>query len=178
VSDGWFVVNARDGAWLTNEHFGSVCIFESDDFVLRGRPDLEEQIFPQLGFTLRVIAPGQSIGFYHAETMQENFLVLRGECMVVIEDEERPLRAWDFVHCPADAAHVFIGTGEEPCVLVAVGSRNADAKTVYRRSEVALRHDAGAETETSSAAEAYAGRREWRPVHHARWDELPWTENR
>ena len=100
TTPGWFCVNARDVAWLTNEDFGGVCIFESDDFVLDGRPDLEEQTFAQLGFTLRVLMPGKPNGMYHAETDEEDFLVLSGECLLLIEDEERRLRAWDFVHCP------------------------------------------------------------------------------
>lgn len=176
VTEGWFVVNARDAAWLTNDYFRSDCIFEADDFVLRGRPDLAEQTFPQLGFALRVLSPGRSLGFYHAETDQEDFLVLMGECVLVIEDQERPLLAWDFVHCPPDTGHVFVGAGEGPCVILCVGARTADSKTVYRRSEVARRHGASVETETSSGAEAYAGFGEWRLERPECWNELPWAE--
>ncbi len=175
VAAGWFVVNARDAAWLTNDSFGSVTIFESDDFVLRGRPDLDEQMFPQLGFTLRVISPGQSIGRFHAETDQEDFLVLRGECVLVVEDEERRLRAWDFVHCPPDTGHVFVAAGDGPCVILAVGGRTGDSKTVYRPSTLARRHAASVEVETSSSAEAYAGCGEWRFERPGCWDELPWA---
>ena len=114
TTPGWFCVNARDVAWLTNDDFGGVCIFESDDFVLDGRPDLEEQTFTQLGFTLRVLMPGKPNGMYHAETDEEDFLVLSGECLLLIEDEERHLRAWDFVHCPrATRAHLR-GRGRRP----------------------------------------------------------------
>lgn len=178
VSPGWFVVNARDAAWVTNDHFHGVCIFESDDFVFQGRPDLEEQNFPQLGFTLRVLSPGHSLGFYHAESDQEDFLVLRGECILVIEEEERRLRAWDFVHCPPDTGHVFVGAGDGPCVLLAVGARTAGGTTTtYRRSERALGYGAGVETETTSGAEAYQGIREWRLKHPEHWDALPWVED-
>lgn len=176
VTEGWFVANAREAAWLTNDYFGGVCIFEADDFVLRGRPDLAEQTFPQLGFTLRVISPGQPSTMYHAETNQEDFLVLRGECVLLVEGEERPLRAWDFAHCPPGTAHAFVGAGEGPCVILAVGARTEDSKTVYRRSELARRHGAGVETETSSGAEAYAGYGEWRLERPGRWNELPWAE--
>ncbi len=176
VTPGWFIVNARDSAWLTNDNFGSVCIFEADDFVLRGRPELEEQTFPQVGVTLRVLAPGQSIGRYHAETDQENFLVLRGECVLIVEEEERRLRAWDFVHCPPGTGHVFVGAGEGPCVILAVGGRTDRSRTTYRRSDLAGRHGASVESETGSSKEAYAGCGEWRHERPARWDELPWAE--
>ena len=39
VTPGWFVVNTADAAWVTNEVYGGVCIFESDDFVDRFRPE-------------------------------------------------------------------------------------------------------------------------------------------
>src|SRR5438132_7897121 len=99
VSDGWFVVNVRDAAWLTNDAFGARCVFEASRPVLRARPDLSVQTFAELGFTLQIIEPGQPSGMYHAESGQENFLVLAGECLLVVEGEERRLRAWDFVHC-------------------------------------------------------------------------------
>ena len=90
VSEGWFVVNARDAAWLTNETFGGVCIFESDDFVLRERPDLEPVEVEGAGFTLARDQTGQASGLYHAETKtQEDFLVVAGECIVLIEEQER-----------------------------------------------------------------------------------------
>jgi uncharacterized cupin superfamily protein len=176
VTEGWFVVNARDAAWLTNDSFGGVCIFEADDLVLRGRPDLAEQTFPELGVTLRVISPGQPSTMYHAETNQEDFLVLRGECVLLIEGEERPLRAWDFVHCSPGTAHTFVGAGEGPCVILATGRRTDDSKTVYRRSELARSRGAGVETETSSGAEAYAPFGDWRLERPEGWSELPWAE--
>ena len=79
VTPGWFVVNAADAAWVTNDAYCGVCIFESDEFVLRGRPDLTEYVKPDAGFTLRVLPPGNPVGLYHAESVQEDFLVLRGE---------------------------------------------------------------------------------------------------
>ena len=100
VTPGWFVVNAREAAWMNNDQTESCCIFESDDFVLRGRPDLTQYEKPGAGFVLRVLRPGRPTSMYHAESVQEDFLVLMGECVLIIEDEERHLRAWDFVHCP------------------------------------------------------------------------------
>ena len=91
VTDGWFVVGIADAPWVTNEALGAACVFEGDDAP-----------FPDVGFTLHVLQPGQANGMYHREANQEDFLVLAGECLLLIEGEERPLRAWDFVHCPAD----------------------------------------------------------------------------
>ena len=97
ATEGWFAVNIRDAAWVTNEAFGADCIFEGDE--LR---------FAQVGYTVCVLQPGQPNGMYHSETDQENFLVLAGECLLLVEGEERPLRAWDFVHCPPGTQHIFV----------------------------------------------------------------------
>ncbi|TMK33571.1 MAG: cupin domain-containing protein [Actinobacteria bacterium] len=175
VTDGWFVVNVREAAWLTNEAFGARCVFEADRRVLRTRPDLDVQRFADVGFTLAVVAPGQPSGLYHAESNQENFLVLAGECVSIVEDEERPLRAWDFVHCPPGTAHVFVGSGDGPCVILMTGRRTDEKSIVYPRSEVARRHGAGVETETNSPSEAYAPFPHWQPGRRDRWTGLPWA---
>ena len=100
VSPGWFVVNVTEAAWLRHDAFGGRCVFESNGRVLAERPDAEPQMFAEIGFTLAVLEPGKPTGMYHAESGQEDFLVLAGECLLLIEEQERPLRAWDFVHCP------------------------------------------------------------------------------
>jgi uncharacterized cupin superfamily protein len=171
VSPGWFVVNARDAAWVTNPEFGGVCIFESDDFVLRGRPDLDEYVKPDAGFTLRVVPPGKPSSLYHAESVQEDFLVLQGECVLIVEDQERPLRPWDFVHCPSRTAHTFVATGARPCVLLASGNRRDDLERVYVRSKAALRHDASVAADSPNQP----ARGEWRVERPGRWAELPWS---
>jgi uncharacterized cupin superfamily protein len=175
VSEGWLVVNVRDAAWLTNEAFGACCIFESSGPVLRRRPDLPAQRFADVGFKLHVVQPGQATGMYHAETNQEDFLVLAGECLLLVEGEERPLRAWDFVHCPPGTAHAFVGAGDGPCVIFMTGARTREKGIVYPRSELALRHGAGVETETSSPNEAYARFPHWQPERPERWDGPPWA---
>ncbi|HEX9350031.1 MAG TPA: cupin domain-containing protein [Gaiellaceae bacterium] len=114
VTEGWFVVNVRDTAWITSDAFGAACPFEANMPVLRERSDLPEQKFADLGFKLAVIAPGQASGLYHAESNQEDFLVLAGECLLIVEGEERRLQAWDFVHCPPGTEHVFVGAGKAP----------------------------------------------------------------
>jgi uncharacterized cupin superfamily protein len=162
VTDGWFVVSVPEAAWVTNEVRGDACVFEGDDVS-----------FPELGFTIAVLRPGESGGRYHREVNQEDFLVLAGECILLIEGEERRLRAWDFVHCPPYTDHAFVGAGDGPCVIFMVGARKG-REIVYPRAELALRHGAGVETETTSPAEAYAGLPEWKPGPPESWAGLPW----
>jgi uncharacterized cupin superfamily protein len=148
---GWFVVNARDAVWEVNERLGDGCIFESD-----------EARFEQIGYDLHVLEPGQPNGLYHREANQEDFLVLSGECLLLVEGEERPLKAWDFVHCPPGTEHIFVGAGEGPCLIFMVGARSRRGIR-YTRSGVAAEHDACVETETSSPRTAYQGFPDWRP---------------
>jgi uncharacterized cupin superfamily protein len=168
ATDGWFVVNIRDAAWVTNEYFADACIFEGDDAP-----------FAQLGFTLGVLEPGRPSGLYHREANQEDFLVLAGECILIVEGEERPLRAWDFVHCPPDTEHIFVGAGAGPCLIFMIGGRKGwpGKGIVYPRSEPALRHGAGVETETTVPAEAYAQFPRWKNGRPKTWDGMPWSAN-
>jgi uncharacterized cupin superfamily protein len=175
TSPGWFVVNTADAAWMRHEAFGGRCVFESSPRVLSERPDLTPQFFRQLGFTLAVLEPGKPSGMYHAESNQEDFLVLSGTCTLIIEDEERDLRAWDFVHCPPHVTHVFVGTGDAPCVIFMAGRRDETRTIVYPRSEVARQHDAGVETETDDPREAYARFGHWRAGRPEGWADLPWV---
>jgi mannose-6-phosphate isomerase-like protein (cupin superfamily) len=113
VTDGWFVVNVRDAEWWTvgGEDSGADCPFESE----------EHSGFSQLGIRLHIVQPGEPSGVYHAEPDQEAFLVLSGECRLLVEGEERLLRAWDFFHCPPRTEHIFVGAGEGPCVILMAG---------------------------------------------------------
>jgi uncharacterized cupin superfamily protein len=162
VTDGWFVVNVRDAAWVKNDAFASACIIEGDDVS-----------FPQVGFTLGVLEPGKPSGMYHHETNQEDFLVLAGECILLVEGEERRLRAWDFVHCPPGTDHIFVGAGDGPCLVFMTGARTEPKHTVYPRSELALDHGAGVETETDQSSEAYAAFPKWQPGRPD-GQKLPW----
>jgi uncharacterized cupin superfamily protein len=151
ASEGWFAVNVREAAWVTSEKFGAACIFEGG-----AAP------FAQVGYTLCVLEPGQPNGLYHREGDQEDFLVLSGECVLIVEGQERRLGAWDFVHCPPLTDHIFVGAGDGPCVIFMAGARTHSGKTMYVRDEVALRHGAGVETETPNSKEAYAPFAPWR----------------
>jgi uncharacterized cupin superfamily protein len=168
AGEGWFVLNARDATWRRHDTFGASTRFES-----------LEAPFDQLGVCLRVLQPGQPNGLYHREAGQEDFLVVAGECLLVVEGRERRLGPWDFVHCPPGTEHIFVGAGDGPCVLVMTGSRPVEhpfpEDIVYPRSELAASHGASAAVETCSPPEAYAP---YGPTQHGRpayWDELPWS---
>jgi uncharacterized cupin superfamily protein len=150
ATEGWFAINVRDAAWVRNEAMGDACIFEG-----------EAVPFGQIGYTLQVLQPGQPSGMYHREDDQEDFLVLSGECLAIVEGVERPLRAWDFLHCPPGTEHIFVGAGDGPCVIFMAGARANRGSAVYTRNEVALRHGAGVEREVTSGA--YDGMPKWRP---------------
>jgi uncharacterized cupin superfamily protein len=160
----WFVVNARDAHWRKHETFGASCRFEGP-----------ETQFPQLGVNLRVLRPGQPNCLYHAESLQEDFLVLAGECLVLVDGEERRLEAWDFVHCPPGTEHVFVGAGDGPCVILMAGARDPDEQLLYPVSELARRYGASAEQETSSPEEAYASFPPPKDERPEDWEELPWA---
>jgi uncharacterized cupin superfamily protein len=87
--------------------------------------------------------------------VQEGFLVLSGECTLIVEEEERPLRQWDYFHCPADTRHVIVGAGDGPCAVLMVGAR-PDVGIRYPVSEVAAKYGASVAKETADPDEAYA----------------------
>jgi uncharacterized cupin superfamily protein len=140
---GWFVLNAGDAAWVDGP-FGAYTALEG-----------AEHRFAELGINLAVLQPGQPNCYFHAEDNQEDFLVLDGECLLIVEGEERPLRRWDFVHCPPWTEHVFVGAGARPCLLLSVGAR-AGSQVVYPVSDVARRHGAGVAERTDDPSVAYA----------------------
>jgi uncharacterized cupin superfamily protein len=145
--DGWFVLNARDARWNYSEGRGAYCRFE-------GEPE-----FSQLGIHLVTLAPGEPMSMYHWEADQEDFLVLSGEALLIADGEERPLRQWDFVHCPAGMNHVIVGAGDSQCLVLAVGARDKSTGPewgAYPVDEAALRHGAGVDEETTDPEEAYA----------------------
>jgi mannose-6-phosphate isomerase-like protein (cupin superfamily) len=157
AGEGWFVLNARAARWRHRGGRGESLRFEGD------------AVFPQVGINLVVLEPGQPMAMYHWETDQEDFLVLSGEALLVVEGQERPLRQWDFVHCPAGTKHVIVGAGDTPCAVLAVGAREHHTTRApggamegaadwgaYTVDEAALRHGAGVEEETTDPERAYA----------------------
>ena len=144
-SGGWYVVNARETRWVGTED------------MWRGAWIEPEEEWPALGCHLTVLDPGKPMARYHGESNQEEFLIVEGEATLLIEGEERPLRKWDFVHCPPWTEHVLVGAGDGPCVIVAVSTREPDSRVRYVASELARKYDASPEQDTESPAEAYRG---------------------
>jgi uncharacterized cupin superfamily protein len=147
TGNGWYVVNARDTRWYHAEGRGAFCDLEGD------------QNYTQVGINVQHLGAGEAMAMYHWEADQEDFLVVSGEALLIVEGQERPLRAWDFVHCPPRTKHVIVGAGGG-CVVVAVGARIDSVDNPdwggYTVDEVALRHEAGVEQETTVPDEAYA----------------------
>ncbi len=162
--EGWFVLNARDARWLDGRgpdggpSRGVICRWEGDP------------VFPQVGINVAVLAPGETRGLYHWEADQEDLLVLAGEALLIVEGEERRLRQWDLVHCPAGTRHIIVAAGEAPCLLLAVGARtrsNGPGWGAYTVDEAALRHGVGVEQETTDVREAYARFGERHPTRYS-----------
>lgn len=142
--EGWFIVNAGAARWRHNEQFGSYCSFEG------------EARFPHVGVNIHVLEPGQPACMYHREDQQEDFLVLSGRCLLLVDEQERELRQWDFFHAAPGTNHVFVGAGDGACAILMLGRRDPDTKIVYPRSELAAKHQCSVETETPNPREAYA----------------------
>jgi uncharacterized cupin superfamily protein len=154
VGEGWFVLNVRDARWFDGGELGGLYTsFEG-----------ENARFPQLGVGIGILRPGQANALYHGEDAQESFLVLAGECLLLVEGEERLLRAWDFVHCPPWTEHIFVGAGDGPCLVLGVGARRPGRGLRFPVSELALKHGAGVQVETSDSREAYAAFGEPTPI--------------
>ncbi|HLY85320.1 MAG TPA: cupin domain-containing protein [Gaiellaceae bacterium] len=152
----WFVRNIRDLQWRERPSRGFVTELVDDDSA-------------QVGANLFVLRPGESMSMYHWEADQEGFLVLSGEALLILEDEEHPLRQWDYFHCPASVPHTIVGTGSGPAAILALGARQhqeGQGWGGYPYSEVAMKHDASAEEETTSAKIAYARFPESRPAEY------------
>jgi uncharacterized cupin superfamily protein len=146
TSDGWFVLNLSDSLAVRNEEKGGAM------YPL----EPQEAPFGDFGARVRVLWPGDPNALYHSESAQEGFLVLSGECTLIVEEEERPLRQWDYVHCPAETRHVFVGAGEGPCAILMIGARPEVETLLYPASEVAAKYGASASKETEEPDEAYA----------------------
>ncbi len=142
--DGWFVVNIKEAQWGKHPAFGLRCNFQ------------KEAPFPDVGINLFVVEPGMANCRYHRESAQENFLVLSGRCKLLVNGEERELKTWDFVHCPPGVTHVFVGAGDGPCALLAVGHRKAGGTELfYPESELARKFGAEAPEPTPDPRVAY-----------------------
>lgn len=151
--DAPFVVNIADAPSRSHPRRATIIDFESDDAP-----------WPDTGVNIQIMQPGQPNCRYHSEPVQEDFLVLYGQCIAIVDNQERSLRQWDFLHCPAGVEHVFVGAGDGPCAVLMIGSRRKD-EAHYPVNEVAAKYDASVSSETDEPAEAYAD-----------WRQEPWSE--
>lgn len=158
TSAGWFIHNLADALAVRFQQGGALYPLEPRDAPFR-----------DLGVNVRVLWPGDANALYHHEDAQEGFLVLAGECTLIVEEQERSLRQWDYFHCPPGTRHVILGAGDTPSVVLMIGARRAKELFGYPVSAVAAKYGASVSKETSDPDEAYAGRPdEFEPVH------LPW----
>jgi uncharacterized cupin superfamily protein len=157
---GWFVLNAQDARWLDRGSRGKAMTFE-------GEPGFE-----QYGVNLFVLGPGEPMSMYHWEADQEDFFVVSGEALLIVEGDERPLRQWDLVHTPAGVPHTIVGAGSGPAVILAMGARahqEGEEWGAYPFDEAAMRYDASAERETNKPEEAYARFPKGQPTTYGGW---------
>ena len=145
--DEHFIINVADAPALSHSQRGTMIDFEPD-----------EAPWPDTGVNIQMLQPGQPNCRYHFEPVQEDFLVLHGECIVILDGEERTMRQWDFLHCPAGTPHVFVGGGDGPCAVLMIGSRREETAH-YPVSEVAAKYGASVAEATDDPAAAYA---DWR----------------
>jgi uncharacterized cupin superfamily protein len=143
----WYVRNVAAGEWRVNEKFGARTMLVPHE--------------SQVGARVHVLEPGKPSTLYHRESQQEGFLVVEGECLLIVEGEERPLRQWDYFHCAPGVTHGFVGAGDGPCVMVTLGARNENGSILYARDETALARGAGVEQDTDTPSEAYAPFPKW-----------------
>ncbi len=143
--------STRATQWWERKGRGMLCEFEGAGF--------EGAAVSCKSGSTSPFSRGEPMAMYHRETDQEDFLVLAGEALAIVEGEERPLRQWDFVHCPPGTSHVIIGAGEQPCLVLAIGARDRSRSPdwgAYTVDEAAQRRGAGVERETTDANKAYA----------------------
>jgi uncharacterized cupin superfamily protein len=144
--EGWFIINVAEAAWQTTPGGGTWSLLEPED-----------RRFGQFGIGVHVLPPGEAPGFYHWESDQEGFLVLDGECVAIVEGQERRMARWDFLHCPPGTRHILVGAaGERPCAVLMVGARTPGKLVKYPADPVAARHGASVARDAEHAREAYA----------------------
>ncbi|MHC4513530.1 MAG: cupin domain-containing protein [Planctomycetota bacterium] len=154
----WFVTNVKDATWVRSPEFGMRCVFEARD-----------ALFKSTGVGIAVLEPGKPACRYHRENAQEDFLVLSGECLLLVCGEERRLQAWDFVHCAPGVDHVFVGAGDGPSVVVMIGDRPQGHELFYPNSELARKHGAETAEPSSDPLVAYAGAKAFEPCDAPDW---------
>ena len=144
--DGWFVVNAADTRSYKHPSAGQYISFENRD----------RHPFEHYGIGIHLLWPGQASAMYHAESNQESFMVLEGECLLLVEGEERLMKKWDFFHCAPGTRHITTGAGDGPCAILMVGARLPDEEIEYPHDPVAEKHGAQSPVPTPDPKVAYS----------------------
>jgi uncharacterized cupin superfamily protein len=163
ATEGWFVLNLGDAKRMVHDYFGSGIALTADP-----------ADFKEIGVNVDVLQPGEPGCYYHRENVQEGFLVLSGECLLIVEGQERPLRTWDFFHCPPGTNHVLVGAGDGPCSILMLGVRGDHVEITYPVDETAARHGASSDKTTDSPREAYAKHSRPEPGRPD-WSGVPWA---
>ena len=140
----WSIVNVADAPAMQHEVAGASIRL------------IDEEHVTDVGVNIRVLQPGQPNGKYHSENVQEDFLVLSGECVLIVEGEERRLKAWDFFHCAPGTNHIIVGAGDGPCAILMAGLRGPGKELHYPVSEAAARYGASTPDETNTPRVAYS----------------------
>jgi quercetin dioxygenase-like cupin family protein len=144
VGGGWFILNLGEMAWETVPGFG----------VWRGFDDPHaDPSQPGMGVHVHVLRPGEAL--YHAEAAQEGFLVLSGECIAVVEGQERRMRQWDFFHSSPGTEHITVGAGDAPCAILMFGSPDPSRKVEWIANETAAKYGASVARTTGRDTQAY-----------------------
>ena len=143
VGGGWFILNLGEMAWETAAGFGTWRGFDLD-------PEA-----PRMGLHIHVFQPGEANGYYHAEDAQEGFLVLSGECLAIVENEERRMRQWDYFHSPPGTEHITVGAGDGPCAILMFGSPDPSRAVSWIANEIAAKYGVSVERTTSVGSEVY-----------------------
>src|SRR3954463_8609476 len=146
VDGGWFILNLGEMAWETVPGFGIWCDFDG--------PEHESSTL-RVGVHVHVLKPGEANGYYHAEAAQEGFLVLSGECIAIVEGQERRMRRWDYLHSPPGTAHITVGAGAQPCAILMFGSPDPSRKVEWIADEVAAKHGVGVAHTPSGSPDLY-----------------------
>jgi uncharacterized cupin superfamily protein len=147
ADDGWYILNLSEIRWATVPGGGTWCGF--------GSPDHPSD---RIGIGVHILWPGDAPGFYHEEDDLEGFLVLSGECIAIVEGQERRMGPWDYLHSPSGTRHIMVGAGDGPCAILMYGTRHEDATILYPVDAAAAKHGWSVATETDSPDEAYKDR--------------------
>jgi uncharacterized cupin superfamily protein len=145
--DKWFKHNLSEVQGFEHPKIGKAYLFGES---------YPRELFGDYGVNIRVLEPDQPASLYHAESVDETFLVLGGECFALVEGEKVPLRKWDFLHCRPGVHHLLVGAGGGPCWILMIGGRKDDDSPHFPVDDAAAGYGASVARETSDPRDAWA----------------------